>query len=152
LTNGNFRATLPHDRRQSHPVFSRTRRSPLSGNAPPKPSNSGFFFDFPLSAINLFLFTLLRTLLHCTKSQLVSFHILPHSLRKTPGVGVTSFMPRAYPVLPWPSSLATRLPRPSRGHMPIPPLGATLTKKPGGGGRRIWHGADSKTALRRADI
>ena len=35
-----------------------------------------------------FVFILLRTLLHCRKSYLQSFHHLPHSFRETPGRGV----------------------------------------------------------------
>ena len=35
-----------------------------------------------------FVFILLRTLLHCKKSQLLSFHNFPNSLSKTPGWGI----------------------------------------------------------------
>src|SRR5580658_3065974 len=35
------------------------------------------------------VFTLLPTLFHGTKFQPLSFHSLPHSLHKTPGVGVS---------------------------------------------------------------
>ena len=35
-----------------------------------------------------FIFTFFRTLLHSRKAQLFSFHALPDSLHKTPGVGV----------------------------------------------------------------
>ena len=38
-----------------------------------------------------FVVILLRTLLHSTKPQLFSFHMLPHSLRKTPGWGIPRF-------------------------------------------------------------
>src|ERR1700674_2891210 len=37
-----------------------------------------------------FLFTLLRTLLHSPKTQLLCFHAIPHSLPKTPGGGGTA--------------------------------------------------------------
>src|ERR1700704_2107434 len=37
---------------------------------------------------NLFSFTFSRTLLRSTKTQLLSFQAIPHSLPKTPGVGV----------------------------------------------------------------
>jgi hypothetical protein len=37
-----------------------------------------------------FIFIFFRTLLHSCKDQFFSFHALPHSLRKTPGVGVGS--------------------------------------------------------------
>src|SRR6266699_7287690 len=37
--------------------------------------------------LKLFLFTFLRTLLHASKCQRLCFQALPHSLRKTPGVG-----------------------------------------------------------------
>jgi hypothetical protein len=63
-------------------------------------------FNFQLSTVNSFrpssvsislhgiytpfVFILLRTLLHCQERYLQSFHIFPHSLHKTPGVGVWS--------------------------------------------------------------
>src|SRR6266568_5080447 len=40
------------------------------------------------TAFKFFLFTLFHTLLRSSKTQLFSFHAVPHSLRKTPGVGV----------------------------------------------------------------
>src|SRR5580704_8703833 len=75
-------------------------------NAPPQPFRLRFPLDFPPSTINLFLFILLQTLLRCAKSQLLSFHILPNSFHKTPGV--------AYPH-PLCALRARRLPRPDRG-------------------------------------
>jgi hypothetical protein len=39
--------------------------------------------------LKFFRFTLLRTLLHVRKTQLFCFQAIPHSLRKTPGVGDT---------------------------------------------------------------
>jgi hypothetical protein len=38
---------------------------------------------------NLCLFTLFRTLLHSPKTQLFSFHAIPHSFAETPGGGVS---------------------------------------------------------------
>ncbi len=46
-----------------------------------------------------FLFILLRTLLHSRKCQLFSFQAIPHSLPKTPGVGVPLKLLRRGPKL-----------------------------------------------------
>jgi len=48
-----------------------------------------------------FLFIFLRTLLHATKTQLVCFHALPHSLPKTTrGGGTPCFPPLPIPLCP----------------------------------------------------
>jgi hypothetical protein len=45
--------------------------------------------DFPTCFPSIpFVFTRFRTLLHSPKTQLFCFQSLPHSLLKTPGVGV----------------------------------------------------------------
>ena len=45
-----------------------------------------FEFRFSISSIS-FPFILFQTLLHCLKSQLLSFQAIPNSFAKTPGVG-----------------------------------------------------------------
>lgn len=49
-----------------------------------------------------FVFILLRTLLHCQKRYLQSFHGFPHSLHETPGVGTPRLLtdPRSTHILP----------------------------------------------------
>lgn len=61
----------------------------------PQPSSLGFAFGFQPSTVNFFFFTLLRTLLHCAKPQLIPFQYLPHSLHKTPGRGGHTLQPSA---------------------------------------------------------
>jgi hypothetical protein len=65
------------------------RHSPLPLHLQPQESTST-----PLpSMCASFVFILLRTLLHCRKSYLSCFQALPHSLAKTPGVGVARHSP-----------------------------------------------------------
>jgi hypothetical protein len=59
---------------------------PFSWGGVPPSSDSQSPFPRPLSPISFF-FISLRTLLHLPKSQLFCSQTVPHSLRKTPGVG-----------------------------------------------------------------
>src|SRR5580658_7805115 len=68
-----------------------------------------------------FVFILLRTLLHRRTCQPFSFHILPRSLRKTPGVG--------HPLLPC-DLRALRPPRSDRGAKTHPRLRPTCPRSP----------------------
>jgi len=65
------------------------------------------------TAFKFFLFMLFRTLLRAPKTQLLSFQAIPHSLRKTPGVGGTpslsTFKPANIPTLPHPSHCSPRV-------------------------------------------
>jgi hypothetical protein len=93
----------------------------------PNNSQSGTHHHSPVSPaaiIKFFLFTLLRTLLHSSKTQLSSFQSLPHSLPKTTRGGVSPpaillcVPPR--PALAPTRSERRRLPRLARGVILFP--------------------------------
>ncbi len=86
------------------PACSATKQNPtVSDNyAPPhRPHSLQQSATMSFLAICLsFVFILLRTLLSHAKCQILYFQALPHSLAKTPGVGVTCFKRKA-PERPW---------------------------------------------------
>src|SRR5712664_2138346 len=86
-------AGLPQEaRRASAFLFNHLRDAHPTKDAHPERASrvEGFFSDaFSLSIIFTipFFFTLLRTLLHARKTQLLYFQAIPHSFTKTPGGG-----------------------------------------------------------------
>jgi hypothetical protein len=114
---------------KSTPLFSTTYEIPLAQvlSFDIHPSNGGVWglrafstpMSYSLSPIP-FLFILLRTLLHSSKTQLVCFQAIPNSLRKTPGWG--------YPL----RSPARDAPSSRVGHPSVPlrreAFGATIWK------------------------
>ena len=82
----------PQPRRCSIPISSLARcgrACPAPRGARPHPfaARPSLLPNFQPTTSNLFLFTFLRTLLHRAKSHLLSFHAIPDSFAKTPGVG-----------------------------------------------------------------
>jgi len=91
---------MPHSRPQSFA----TRQSPLAFSRA---------FSSVIHAIHAsFVFILLRTLLHCAKRYPQSFQRLPHSFRKTPGVG--EYVPRPARDRIWVAILTSAWPVSSR--------------------------------------